>query len=114
MPRWRDAAAFVDVDNRVYEVRADGARRMLADGAAGTLAVSSDRETLAYVVIRDDLGELRVHDGTRSYTWARGFSSLGRLELDAGVVRFFGARPGQPPRTWIADHDGARPLGSPR
>lgn len=107
VPRWRDGAALVDPGRLLYEVRPDGQRRMLASGASGALAVSSDGALLAYVIAEDVLGELRVHDGAREHTIASGLASIGLLRIAGDRVAFVGGRPGGIAGVWIAPIDGA-------
>lgn len=103
---WRDAAAIVDRDGRLYEVRPTGERRMLSANVGGGLAVSSDGRWLAYAVQRDVLGELRVHDGAQERTIARGLASLGALRIVDDRVLFVGGAPGGVAGVWIASVDG--------
>src|SRR5690606_32349581 len=83
-----------------YEVRPDGQRRMLASGGSGALA--TDGERLAYVVMDGALGELRVHDGARERTIARGLASIGVLRIAGDRVLFVGGRPGGVAGVWLA------------
>ncbi len=107
VPRWREGAALVDPERRLYEVRPDGTRRMLADGASGSLAVSPDLELLVYAIARDVVGELRVHDGARERTLASGLASIGVLRIEGARVFFVGARPGGIAGVWTAALDGS-------
>jgi len=105
VPRWRDGAALIDPERRLYQVWPNGERRMLVRGAI-TLATDGDR--LAYVVIPDLLADLRVHDGETEHTLASGFASIGVLRVEPERVLFVGARPGGIAGVWIADRAGAR------
>lgn len=107
VPRWQGAAALVDPERRVYEVRPDGMRRMLAADASGSLVVSGDERLLAYVVMRDVLGELRVHDGENERTIASSLASIGVLRFDQTRILFVGARPGGIAGVWAAALDGS-------
>lgn len=106
VPRFAGGAAIVDADHRVYHVRPGGDRRMLADHASGELAVSDDGRSLAYVVVRDVLGELRVHDGTREQTIASGLASIGMLRVLDDQIAFVGAANGGIAGVWTAPLDG--------
>jgi hypothetical protein len=114
VPRWRGAAALVDPERRLYEVRPDGHRRMLASGASGALAVSDDGALLAYVIARDVYGELRVHDGERESTIASGLASIGALRVLGDRVLFVGGQPGGVAGVWIARIDHERDPASAR
>jgi hypothetical protein len=105
--RWGTGAALVDPERRLYEVRPDGARRMLVAGASGSLAVSPDGTLLVYVVARDVLGELRVHDGAQERTLAAGLASIGVLRVEGERVFFVGARSGGVVGVWTAALDGS-------
>lgn len=105
--RWRDGAALVDSESRLYEVLPDGSRRMLAASVAGELAVSDDEQTLAYAAVRGFIGELRVHDGAQERVVASNLSSAGVLRFGPGELAFVGARPGGIAGVWIASLDGS-------
>lgn len=107
VPRWRDGAALVDPEGRLYEVRPDGDRRMLARGAVGPLAVSSDGALLAYAVVRGAFGDLYVHDGAQPRRVAEGLASAGVVRVDEGGVLFVGGRPGGVAGEWLAPLDGS-------
>ncbi len=102
VPRWRDGAALVDRERRLYEVRPDGQRRMLARGATGALAVSDDGSTLAYVIAPGVLGELRTSDGRTERVIARDLASIGTLRIAGDEVAFVGATPGGIAGVWVA------------
>mgnify|MGYP000106070423 CR=1 FL=1 len=106
VPRWRDGAALVDPEGRLYQVWPDGQRRMLAAGVTA-LAVSDDLSRLAFAVRTD--GSLRVHDGEVARTLAEGFVSIGALRFDptGARVAFVGARNGGVAGVWVAGPDGA-------
>ena len=91
VPRWRQGAALVDPHRRLYEVTPDGARRMIAADAVGTLAVDAERARLAYVTERGFLGALHVNDGQRDAIWAEGLASAGARER-AGAADAMGSR----------------------
>lgn len=91
VPRWRDGAALIDPERRLYEVSPDGRRRMLARGATG--ALTTDGEFLAYVYAPDTLADLRIHDGVAERTVARGLASIGVVRLGDPIL-FVGASPG--------------------
>ena len=111
VPRFGDGAALVDPDRRLYEVTPDGMRRMLAADASGSLAVSDDGARLAYVIVGDVFGALRVHDGAQETTLAEGLASIGVLRFHGEHVLFVGGRPGGVAGVWIATPaDGARCL----
>ncbi|MCA9608180.1 MAG: hypothetical protein KC619_21370 [Myxococcales bacterium] len=105
VPRWRDGAALIDPEGRLYQVWPDGRRRMLAPRAT---ALGTDGERLVFAVERDLGVELRVHDGTEAQTLAEGLSSAAMLRVDHDRVRFVGARPGGVAGVWVADASGAR------
>lgn len=107
VPRWRDGAALVDPERRLYEVRPDGQRRMLASGATGALAASDDGATLAYVIASGVTGELRTHDGERERSLVSGLAAIGALRVIDDRVLFVGAPPGGVAGVWIAGADGA-------
>lgn len=98
--RWREGAALVDPERRLYEVLPDGTRRMLARDAVG-LAVGGER--LAYVVERGGFGSLHVHDGERDTRVAQRFASIGAVRLDGETVTFVGVRPGGIVGVWQLD-----------
>lgn len=106
VPRWGRGAALVDPEGRLYEVMPGGDRRMLAAGATGSLAVSPDARLLAYVIRRDALGELRVHDGQRERVLAADLASIGGLSFGADRIAFVGGRPGGVAGVWIAPLEG--------
>ncbi len=110
VPRWGGGAALVDPERRLYEVRPDGQRRMLARGATGALAASDDGATLAYVIAAGVLGELFTHDGERERSLASGLAAIGALRVTGDRVLFVGARPGGVAGVWIAGPDGAECL----
>lgn len=110
VPRWRDGAALIDPEGRLYQVWPDGRRRMLAAGVTA-LAASDDAARLAYAVRTD--GSLRLHDGEAERTLAEGMASIGALTFDGEAVVFVGARPAGAARggvagVWSADDGGAR------
>ncbi len=105
VPRWRDGAALIDPEGRLYQVWPDGRRRMLAPRAT---ALATDGARLAYAVARDVGVELRVHDGETSRAIAEGLSSAAMLRVDGDRVLFVGARPGGVAGVWVADPNGAR------
>lgn len=105
VPRWRDGAALIDPEGRLYQVWPDGRRRMLAPRAT---ALGTDGERLAYAVERDLGVQLRVHDGAEARTLAEGLSSAAMLRVDGDRVLFVGARPGGVAGVWVADASGAR------
>jgi hypothetical protein len=105
VPRFRDGAALIDPDRRVYEVMPAGERRMLAAGAS-VIAASDDASLIAYT-IGDVLGELRTHDGTRERTIASGLASIGVLRVLEDRVAFVGAAPGGIAGVWYAPLDGS-------
>jgi hypothetical protein len=105
--RWRDGAALVDSEDRLYQVLPDGSRRMLAASVAGELAVSDDEQTIAYAAVRGFIGELRVHDGAQERVLVSPLSSAGVLRFGAGELAFVGARPGGIAGVWLASLDGS-------
>jgi hypothetical protein len=104
VPRWRQGAALIDPERRLYEVLPSGARRLLVASAGGELAVSRDEALLVYAVER---GEVRTHDGVTERTIAAGLSSAGLLRFVDRSVAFVGARPGGIAGVWIAALDGS-------
>ncbi|MGE0784560.1 MAG: hypothetical protein AB7S26_02655 [Sandaracinaceae bacterium] len=99
VPRWGAGAALVDPERRLYEVRPDGARRMIARDATGALAV--DDAELAYVVERGGFAALHVTEADRDDAIAEGFASIGALRfLGPGELAFVGARPGGVAGIW--------------
>ena len=102
--RWRDGAALIDPERRLYQVWPDGRRRMLARDVS---ALATDGERLAFVVRRDLHAELRVHDGAQARTLARGLASCGVLRVEPDRVLFVGAAPGGVAGVWVADRGGA-------
>lgn len=102
VPRFRDGAALIDPRRRLYEVTPDGMRRMLVADASGSLTASPEGDRIAYVVVRDVLGELRVHDGETEQTLAGGLASIGVLRFVGDRVLFVGGRPGGVAGIWIA------------
>jgi len=102
--RWRDGAALIDPQRRLYQVWPDGRRRMLAPNA---LALGTDGQRLAYAVERLHAVELRVHDGESERTWATGLASAARLTFVGDRVRFIGAANGGVAGVWEADASGA-------
>jgi hypothetical protein len=105
--RWRDGAALVDREGKLYEVSPDGARRMLAASVVGELAVSRDEQLLAYAATRGFLGELRVHDGRRERVLVSQLSSAGVFGFGSEDLAFVGARPGGIAGVWLAPLDGS-------
>lgn len=105
VPRWRDGAALIDPERRLYQVWPDGNRRMLTRDA---YALATDGGLLAYAVVPDLHGELRVHDGEHERTLARELASIGLLRVDGDRVLFVGAAPGGIAGVWVADDAGAR------
>jgi len=104
VPRWRDGAALIDPERRLYQVWPDGRRRMLAPNA---LALATDGQRLVYSVERLHRVELRVHDGTSEQTWATGLTSASRLSIAGERVRFVGAVNGGVAGRWEAGPSGA-------
>jgi hypothetical protein len=107
VPRFGRGAALIDSERRLYEVWRGGQRRMLADHAVGELAVSDGGELLAYVIVRDLFGALKVHDGDRERTIASGLASIGVLRVMDDEVAFVGAAPGGIAGVWSAPLDGS-------
>ncbi len=98
VPRWREGAALVDPQRRLYAVRPDGDRRMLAADAVGVLATDGAR--LAYVTERGGLSALSLHDGTRPRVIVEGFASIGVVRLTPEEILFVGAPPGGVVGVW--------------
>ncbi len=103
--RWRDGAALIDQERRLYQVWPGGRRRMLA---ADVSALATDGERLAFVVRRDLHAELRIHDGSQARPLASDLASIGVLRVEPERVLFVGARAGGVAGVWVADASGAR------
>lgn len=96
--RFRDGAALVDSEGRLYQVW-PFERRMLA---AEVSAIASDGERLVYVAQNHDGLSLRVHDGASERVLARGLASAGVLKIEAERILFVGAANGGVAGVWQA------------
>lgn len=94
--RFRDGAALVDSERRLYQVW-PFERRMLA---ANVSAIASDGEHLVYVTQNSDGLSIRLHDGASERILARGLASAGVLKIEAERVLFVGAANGGVAGVW--------------
>ena len=101
--RFRDGAALVDPERRLYQVW-PLERRMLATNVS---ALASDGERLVYVRDGGDGLSIRLHDGASERVLARGLASAGVLKLEAERVLFVGAANGGVAGIWQASVHGA-------
>lgn len=100
--RFRDGAALVDSERRLYQVwRFE--RRMLA---ANVSALASDGEHLVYVTQNPDGLSIRLHDGASERVLARGLASAGVLKIEAERVLFVGAANGGVAGVWQVSFNG--------
>ncbi|MCS6797205.1 MAG: hypothetical protein NZ898_01525 [Myxococcota bacterium] len=100
--RYRDHAALVDDEERLWLVHPRGARHLLGTGVVGGPTVSYDARRLAWV---ERTGALRVYDGHGARTLARGLSSAGAMHFASQdtALRFVGASPGGIAGWWELD-----------
>lgn len=103
---WRNEPVLLDHRQRLFV--AGAAQRELARAVAAPPAVDESGRLLAYVVLRQGLGELVVQDGLEERTIARGLGGAGALTFspDGSAVLFIGAPNGGVAGLHVADLEG--------